>query len=470
MKYRSQNTSESTTVGLLYDIWVQLNKLLRNLATIITSGDLVDNVTYAQAANRIALSSLVPGVKYFITDKNVMLVSIETNKFALEGHYKRGSKWNKIEYDFTNDHVQLEIDDKGNRIGCTFDYITYTILPGDPRAVFKWNNDLCLNNTVINGYFDCINSDSGCQIYGNTVKEGSIFTFDDDAEGNIINTSVENASEVTATGFDGEFNNCTFIGTTADFTDATCVLNYNTYDSCDLDYTISTSTFTNIDAKASLINTADTATMTNVNANSSNINISGTSSLNNSNVDQASDVTLEEASTFTNCLIKATLINSSGTSNASNTIFYGGTVTYDNSGNCSGSTIQIPRGASEPELLFNSSNPNVYINVAQSNKIETFTVNSNTIDFDASDENHFAGIVFINSNSTIDTISNLDNTSKRFEIRPGVGFTVSLAAATATNIVLPSGVATITLTGNNGDWVELEHDGANAYVIEINNF
>ena len=566
------------------------------------------SVTYAQAQSAVSGGSVVRGATYFISDRNVELTGVAVDSFSLDGRFLRSGEWNYCEFDFDNDHVQLEKDDRGNSVGCSALAITYGLVSQDPRGIFRWGDDLCLNNTVWNAEFDC--DSSAGQVYGNVVTDGSLVELTGD--GNFFNNNIDGTSEITATTFDGDFYlNTLKQGSVVDLSGSVVTVEQCLFTGgSDCDFTLHTGTLTNIICHNGVIDAADTCVLDSVQVNTAvldasdtcdlsraifdgggtatvsgstvaqNIHVGSSSSFtatggsaSNASIVEGSTVTLAGTASMVSAKINFSTLDASGASIADIVQMYmGSTLTISgtvdatgvymttgatctatdqvfmeglimrnvgqitlagdvsispgeienqsivdlsgsgNYGNCfwKGVTVNgvgtgflnechleyvnievVTGGGSRlgylqynyrntaPVFRLDSVQNNIYCNNNHSDKTETFTVATNAIDFDAADINHFTGNVVIDSTDTIDTISNMqvtislvnyDIAPKRFRITPTTGNVVTIAAATATNIVLPNGVATITLTGNNGDWVELEHDGTNAYVIEINNF
>lgn len=564
-------------------------------------------VTYADAQALIAGGTVERGATYFITDRNVIIAGIATDAFSFEGFYLRGTEWNAIEYDFDNDHIQKETDKRGNSVGCTALYLTYGIIGTDPRSVFRWGDDLCLNNTVWNAVFNCVASTG--QVFGNKVLEGdavNVVTLT--GNGGFQNNTISGTSGVDATGFTGTFSlNTIESGSTIDINGSSASISSNAFSQgSTIDFSAHTGTILNISCTAGEVTGSDTCTLTNLNVDSgtvvasntanltrmtaegstvtasgnanlsdgfcagasiitatggtasrckiiggstfglagtasatsilvqagSDADISGAAQANNAQLTQGNSLTISgtvdaiavymstgaQIVATDNVIIEGLIarnvgvlnfsgnvicspgeienqstVTLSGDGNYGNCFWKGGTfvgtgnvqanncsftecenVVFDDCGDIRNSQVYLERGAGTATLRFESGQTSQYINKDSSNKTETFTVVANVIDFDGSDVNHYTGIVLIDSTDTIDTISNLSNTTgaapKRFTIKPTATNTVTLAAATATNIILPNGVATITLNGTNNDSVVLEHDGTNCYVVQTNNY
>lgn len=524
------------------------------------------SVTYAEAQALVSGSSVVPGATYLISDKNVEVTGIATDAFSLEGSYLRGAEWNFCEYDFTNDHVQLEVDIRGNRIGASYLYILYGFIPADPRSVFRWGDGFCINNTVHNAYFSC--SGTTGDILGNTITEASSVTITGNPT--LANNYIKSGSSIAGTGFTGALSGNTISeGTTLNVAGSSATIaNCQMINGSVVDFTGHTGTIVQVHYSAATSTCSDTCNINNsivedstvivsgsvdasntVCKNSSSITASGNGSIKGAQTYNSSDIIVRASAGCQNAILNggntlditgtvdatAVTMYTGATCTATGSVFIEGLVmrnvsvcSFSGSVNCGAgqignqSTVNISgsgnysncywegvnitgsglvdatnselnftqtvltNGAvinnsyinlaalSSEILAYNNSQPNQYVTTEGSTKTETFTVALNAIDFDAANINHYTGNVVIDSTSTIDTISNITSGTgappKRFRITPTTGNTVTFDSTTATNILFPSGVVTVTANGTNGDWVELETDGTNCYIVEINNF
>lgn len=104
-----------------------------------------------------------------------------------------------------------------------------------------------------------------------------------------------------------------------------------------------------------------------------------------------------------------------------------------------------------------------------SNYDRPFSVSSNTIDFLESG-NMFAGILDINITTTIDTVSNLNLAPKYFKLKASGLVNVTIDSSSATNIILPLSYTSISISGNEKDYILFENIGSSVLVKEFNNY
>ena len=144
-----------------------------NDTTVVTipggGGAGITEITYADAVQAITNSALTPGAFYNITDAagtdgGFICVAVATNAFSVRGAGMFGSEFNAVEFDFANNQLIYRSDLIGN-----------VVRGADAVAAFPWGYSNVSGNTVNNGLFS-ITVNPNAFYRNNTIYPGASVT------------------------------------------------------------------------------------------------------------------------------------------------------------------------------------------------------------------------------------------------------------------------------------------------------
>lgn len=239
----------------------------------------VDTLTYDQAVDSSQARALIPNGYYFISDSMFYLQAYSDTLFKLEGYYERFSGvLHKIELDFENRHVQKEMDNYGNSVGSTYNFISFGLVPYDPRSVFRWGDPTCTGNIVWNAVFDCAASTG--LVYDNLAIERSENTLSGDGTWN--DNVMKGASALNASSFTGSSSLVIFGGgIDIDMTGMSGDIQLSIFgNSGTIDFTGFTGSVSGISCLSSSLTASGTPSFNNLTIVGSTLDISGTATAN----------------------------------------------------------------------------------------------------------------------------------------------------------------------------------------------
>lgn len=111
--------------------------------------------TYAEMQTLVSGNNLTPGIKYFISDRNIYVEADRGNELALAADFYDSTlqEIDYIEYDFTNDIILRRVDRRGNDVSASLTYIQ-SILGANPIDLFRWGDNLVRDNMLRNSVID----------------------------------------------------------------------------------------------------------------------------------------------------------------------------------------------------------------------------------------------------------------------------------------------------------------------------
>ena len=167
-----------------------------NDTTVVTipgggGGAGITEITYADAQTAIAGSALTPGAFYNITDAagtdgGFVCVAVAENAFSVRGAGMFGSEFNAVEFNFANNQLIYRSDLIGN-----------VVRGADAVAAFPWGFSNVSGNTVNNGLF-LITVNPNATYRNNTIYPGGTVTDSVVGDGTAFeNNIIENGGQIT---------------------------------------------------------------------------------------------------------------------------------------------------------------------------------------------------------------------------------------------------------------------------------